>query len=140
MSKLEKLLERINRNGEFYAEGTPIPMLSLNEFFDGNDVIGSICCNLEAEPHPREVERVLRRIEDLEGTEKVYVQVTEMDIPEWPFSDTVWVVTSLDIEEIKQQFPQELAPDEFWEGFIEGEDYEKIEIPAGCKVVACWWD
>jgi hypothetical protein len=50
MNHLQRIIERVNRNGEFYDENTPTPLLTLKEFFDGNDVVGSIGCNLDGQP------------------------------------------------------------------------------------------
>ena len=70
----------------------------------------------------------------------MYVQITEMDDPEWPFSDTVWVITTAEEKDIRPYFPEILAPDEIWEGFLEGMIYEKIDVPITYKALACWWD
>ena len=125
MDHLVNLVKRINRNGDFYDEETPTPLLTLDEFFTGNNVVGSIGCNLESEPHPSELESVLRTIEEQENTERVYIQVTEMDDPDWPFSDTAWIVTTGSMEQVRSGFPSSLAPDEIWEGFLEDQIYEQ---------------
>jgi len=140
MSALENIIRRVNRNGEFYNEETPIPLLTLEEFFKGNDIIGSIGCNLDGEPHPSEFESVLEKIKQSPNVHEVYIQVTEMDDPDWPFSDTAWVVTTATEDDIAKCFPPEIAPDEVWEGFIENQSYEEIDIPSNYKVLACWWD
>ncbi len=62
------------------------------------------------------------------------------DDPEWPFSDTVYIMTSASPEEVAGWFPEALHPDETWEGFIPNQKYEPYEIPAGYKAIACWWD
>ncbi len=140
MNHLKRITERVNRNGNFYGEGTPTPLLTLEEFFEGNDIIGSIGCNLECEPHPSELEAILKSIKKRPDVFEVYIQITEMDDPEWPFSDTAWVIATATEKEIADCFPKKLAPDEVWEGFIEDRIYESIEIPNGNKVMACWWD
>jgi len=140
MNHLENIIKRVNKNGEFYAEETPIPLLTLSEFFEGNDVIGSIGCNLDGEPHPKTIWSVLSKIEQSPNVAKVFIQITEMDDPDWPFSDTAWVVTTASEQEISNYFPESLAPDEIWEGFLEDRVYDKIDIPSNYKVLACWWD
>ena len=140
MNHLQKIIERVNRNGEFYEKGTPTPLLTINEFFEGNDIVGSIGCNLEGEPHPSELKTILQNIKNQADVFEVYIQITEMDDPDWPFSDTAWVITTATDKEIAKFFPDKLAPNEIWEGFIEGNNYESIEIPKGNKLFACWWD
>jgi len=51
---LEKITQRVNQNGHFYNDNIPVPLLTLEEFFEGNYVVGSIGCNLDAEPNPEE--------------------------------------------------------------------------------------
>ncbi len=140
MDALKRINERVTRNGAFYDKSTPTPLLTLNEFFEGNDVVGSIGCNLPGAPHPSEIWKVLEAIHSRDSVHCVYIQITEMDDPDWPFSDTAWIVTTDSESDIKILFPEDLAPDEIWEGFTEGESYEKIDIPNGYKVLACWWD
>lgn len=140
MDDLKRITERVNKNGDFYMEGTPIPMLTMDEFFEGNDVIGSIGCNLDGAPHPSIIESGLKKIKERSDVTEVYIQITEMDDPDWPFSDTAWVITTASENTIKECFPDNLVPDEVWEGFIEGNIYETIEIPDGFKALACWWD
>ena len=69
------------------------------------------------------------------------VQVTMFDNPdEWPFSDTVWVITSADAATVRSWFPEGMAPDEVGEGWVKGVTYEEGPILAGMKPVSCWWD
>ena len=122
MDYLKRIKERVNKNGDFYTESTPIPMLTMDEFFEGNDVVGSIGCNLDGAPHPSIIESALKKIKERSDVAEVYIQITETE------------TTS------KESFPDNLAPDEIWEGFIEGNIYEKIEVPDGFVALACWWD
>jgi len=46
MTPLERITERVNRHGDVNDASTPRPLLTLAEFFEGNDVVGSIGCNL----------------------------------------------------------------------------------------------
>jgi hypothetical protein len=140
MDYLKRITERVNRNGEFYADGTPAPLLTIEEFFDGNEIVGSIGCNLDGEPHPSEFRKILENIRNRDDVSGVYIQVTEMDDPDWPFSDTAWIVTTADENDISGLFPDNFAPNEVWEDFFEDRIYEPIEIPDSYKVVACWWD
>ncbi len=140
MSALESITERVNRNGHPDDPATPFPLLTLREFFDGNDVSGSICCNLFPRPEPGEVYDVLRGIEQREDVNALYVQVTAFDDPDWPFSDTVWAITSASSEEVASWLPENMRPDEVWEGWIESQSYEPVSIPGGMQPIAIWWD
>src|SRR5437879_4842420 len=62
MTPLIRITERVNRNGDVNDPATLRPMLTLEEFFEGNDVVGSMCANCTPTPTPREVYETLRRI------------------------------------------------------------------------------
>lgn len=140
MTPLGKITKRVNRNGNPDDADTPRPLLTLEEFFEGNDVTGSIGCNLDSAPSPDQFYSLLKTIKGKKGVGNVLVQVTAFDDPSWPFSDTVWVVTSCSEEEVRSWFPDDLAPDEVWSGWMESQSYEPVNIPAGMRPIACWWD
>ena len=62
MNALQRIIERVNRHGEFYDESTPIPLLTLDEFFNGNEISGSIGGNLPDVPHPSEMREILQKL------------------------------------------------------------------------------
>lgn len=140
MMPLERVSKRVNRNGNPDDAETPRPLLTLEEFFEGNDVTGSIGCNLDSEPGPDQLYNLLKKVRERNDVDNIFVQVTTFDDPSWPFSDTVWVVTSCPEDEVRSWFPEELAPNEVWSGWVEGQAYEPINIPSGMTPIACWWD
>ncbi len=116
-------------------------MLTIPEFFDGNESEGSIGCNLVPTPSPAEFRVVLERIAGREDVVDVRVQITMFDEPDyWPFSDTVWIVTRASPDEVRGWFSSEMAPDESWKGWQADRQYEPCEVPDGFAAVACWWD
>jgi hypothetical protein len=140
MTPLERITERVTRLGDPDDPSTPRPLLSIGEFFDGNEVVGSIGCNLPGEPSPSQLRAVLDNVARRPDVKDVRVRITAFDNPEWPFADTVFIMTTAEPEEVAEWFPEDLAPDEHWEGFHQDEPYEPYTPPAGYKVVACWWD
>ena len=62
MSPLERIRERVGRHGDVNDPETRRPLLTLEEFFEGNDSWGSIWCNLEATPGPAEIFEILAAI------------------------------------------------------------------------------
>jgi hypothetical protein len=70
----------------------------------------------------------------------VRVQITMFDAPEWPFSDTVWVITSASPEEVAAWFDEAVRPDAYFAGWQEGVAVEPCDVPAGMKPIACWRD
>ena len=88
MRSLDRVLARVKRNGEFYDENTPIPLLTIPEFFEGNDVVGSIGCNLENAPHPNQIAEVLKAIKERHDVVEVYIQTvsyTHLTLPTTPY-------------------------------------------------------
>jgi hypothetical protein len=140
MTALERITERVCRNGHPDDPRTPRPLLTLAEFFDENTCVGSICCNLSPIPEPAQVHAILKAIEARPDVAAVRVKVTMFDDPAWPFSDTVYVMTTVSPEEVDSWFGEELRPDEVWEGFASGETYEAYDIPTGFRPVGVWWD
>jgi len=141
MNPLERITDRVNRLGEANDPSVPRPLLTLAEFFEGNDVVGSIGCNLIPTPTPAEFYTVLSAIAARPEVRDVRVQVTMFDNPdEWPFSDTVWVITSADTATVRAWFTEAMAPDEVQEGWVKGVAYEEYQLPAGTKPVCCFWD
>src|SRR3989442_1268459 len=140
MTPLERITERVNRHGDVNDGATPRPLLTLEEFFEGNYVVGSICVNCTPTPTPREMHELLKRIRSRPDVANVRVEVSMFDMPEWPFSETVWVITSAEAQEVKAWFDESIAPDECWAGWTDGVVFEPLAVPAGMQAVACWWD
>jgi hypothetical protein len=140
MSPLQRISERIGRQGDVNDPATPRPLLTLKEFFEGNDIIGSICCNLNPTPSPLQVYCALSNIASKPEVADVRVQVALFDSPDWPFSDTVWIITSAAPEQVRRWFPEAMRPDECRVGWAEGIELEPCAVPAGMQPVRCWWD
>jgi hypothetical protein len=83
---------------------------------------------------------MLRRFRQRPNVKDVRVQITMFDDPAWPFSDTVYVMTSAAAENVASWFDADLKPDEVSEGFIPGQVYEPYAVPMGGRVITCWWD
>jgi hypothetical protein len=139
MTPLQRITERVSRLGHPDSPETPRPLLEVEEFFANNFVVGSIGCNVYPTPEPAQFSDVLKAIALRADVSDVRVQITAFDDPEWPFSDTVYIMTSASLDEVASWFPEELKPDETWSGFLE-QSYEPYSVPTGTAPVACWWD
>lgn len=139
---LARVTARVMVNGNPEDRGVPTPLLSLEEFFEGNDEIGSIGCNLLSTPQPSEFYTLLGKINSRPDVSDVRIQITCLDDPgkQWPFSDTIWIMTSADELTVKSWFPESLAPDEVWIGWVDRTIYEVLEIAEGHHPVAVWYD
>jgi hypothetical protein len=140
MTPLERVTERVTRNGHPDAADTLTPLLSLEEFFEGNDVVGSIGCNLEGPPSPSQFYDLLKSIAAKSQVKDVRVKITMFDDPAWPFSDQIFVMTDASPEEVASWFPQKLRPDEVSEDSFQASQFEPYEVPRGTRPIACWWD
>ncbi|MBN6110704.1 hypothetical protein [Xanthomonas bonasiae] len=139
MTPLDRITERVSRLGHPDEPGTPRPLLTVDEFFEGNVEVGSIGCNLDGAPGPGAFHNLFRTIAQRPDVEDIRVQITAFDCPEWPFSDTVYIMTSATHEEVATWFPKHLKPDETWIGFVD-QPYEPYQVPRETRPVACWWD
>jgi hypothetical protein len=140
VTPLERVTSRVNRDGDVNDFHNPRPLLTLQEFFEGNDVDGSIWCNLNPPPSPGEVWEILRKIEEREDVAEVLVQVSMFDDPLWPFSEIVWVITSASADEVLKWFSRDTAPDRCSEGWTDDADTRQCVVPDGMQPVCCWWD
>jgi len=140
MSPLERITKRVNQNGDVNLPETPRPLLTLTEFFDGNKTVGSIGCNLTPTPTPSELYEILTRIAYRTDVHDIRVQISMFDDPDWPFSDTVWIITSAESDDVSKWFDEPVRPDECWSGWTDGVSFEPYEVPPEFNPVACWWD
>jgi hypothetical protein len=141
MTPLERITKRVNAAGDPNDLATPRPELTLEEFFEGNEHTGSIWCNLSNAPHPREICALFKAMRARPNVADVRVEITMFDDPEgWPFSDTIWIVTSASPEEVKAWFDAYFAPDDCDHGWADGAKREAFDVPEGMRAVRCWWD
>src|SRR5579872_2369820 len=73
------------------------------EFFDGNDDVGSIGCNLSRHPGINAFRDVLTGLLSRPDVQAVYAQVAELDPGEdsWPFADTILVAGEISADELR---------------------------------------
>lgn len=141
MSPIQEITARVNRNGDVNDPSTIRPLLTLSEFFEGNEDFGSIGCNLSPPPGPAKFYQVLKEIAARSDVADVRVQITMFDDPTmWPFSDTVWIVTSAAPQKVREWFDPKLRPDNCSAGWTKGVSFEAVSVPEGMQAVACWWD
>ena len=123
-----------------------MPVVSLEDFFVGNEDEGSIGCNLDEHPGLPFFFETLQNIRNRADVQDVLVEITDIDnleVPDddmWAFSDRVYIITSANLEEV-ERWVEELIPDEVEEGWSYGKLPESApQISEGNKVYAAWWD
>lgn len=115
-------------------------VIPITRFFDGNDDLASIGCNIGEHPGISAFRNTFRDLQERGDVEAVYARVAELDPGEdsWPFADTVFIVGTISVNELRDLLTP-LQPDEIGPG-------EQFEIPASIKqqhrspVLAAWWD
>ncbi len=110
-------------------------------FFDGNDDLGSIGCNLIEHPGIEFFRSVLVGLTSHADVMAVYAQISELDAGEdsWPFANQVIVVGQIPIEELNR-FVRELQPDEVIVSNGYGVSPSIAQLHQNTPVSVIWWD
>jgi|SRR3972149_5556435 len=142
MDYRERLIQRISLKGDINDLNVPRPLVTLEEFFEGNNDYGSIGYNFYPDqPSPAEFYQVFKTIREKPGVSDIRVEVKDLEDPNgWPATDTVWIITNASPEDIRQWLGERFKPDEVIEGFPEKPVIESYEIPHGFKALGVWWD
>ena len=121
--------------------GQPEPQVApIDRFFDGNDDLGSIGCNLEPHPGIDRFRQILTGLLARPDVQVVYAQISELDPGEncWPFADTVLVVGTIPDAELRAAV-YELQPSEVGAAGDFGVP-PTITEPHSSPVSVIWWD
>lgn len=142
MDSLSKLMERVNAQGDINDPDTPRPLVTLEEFFEGNNDYGSIGYNFYPDqPAPAEFYGIFQSIASKPGVFDVRVQVNDQIEPEdWPSTDTIWIITSVGSDEIDTWLGERSYGDDYIIGFPDSFPIEDYEIPDGMQAIGVWWD
>jgi len=142
-----QLIEKIRKQGNLNDPKAPPILVTLEDFFDGNDDVGSITANLTDSPGPQRFCEVLKGIRSKPGVEDVLVRIRMVESDDsWPYSDTIYVLTTAKSEEVKA-WVKELRPDEVYDSTARGlvPDWPPDmpfprPLSAGVRIVYVWWD
>ena len=119
----------------------PAPQIvDFEVFFDGNDDLGSIGCNLIDHPGIEAFRDAFARLAQRPDVKGVYAQIFELDPGEgcWPFTDTILVAGSISVEDVAAELSA-LEPDEV----RTGDEFGLTDVVARRftePVVVAWWD
>jgi hypothetical protein len=117
-------------------------LVTLEEFFVGNDDFGSIGCNLTPMLGPQFFFEKLKSIRSQPRVQDVLVEVTEVEEEDpamWPFADRVYVYTDATAEDVAH-WTMALQPNAIDEGFAHGKHDCAPELMPGYKCYGVWWD
>jgi hypothetical protein len=141
MTAREKLILRVKTLGLPTYDG-PRPLVSLEEFFDGNECLGSIGCNLSDHPGLKVFYQVLKDIRSRPNVQDVLVEIAaveEQDVSMWPFSDRVYIFADTTADLIAT-WSRCLQFDEVELGYSQGQPSSAPILQSGMQVYSIWWD
>jgi len=139
--KRAELIERVKLLGLPSLDGR-LPLVTLEEFFLGNDDYGSIGCNLSPMLGPQFFYEKLKSIRSRPNVQDVLVEVNEIEEKDpamWPFSDRVCVFTNATPEDVAH-WAAALQPDAVEQGLALGRADSAPELKAGYHCYGLWWD
>jgi hypothetical protein len=165
----KELMDKIQLQGVSVdaSDGGPSALVSLEDFFIGNDDYGSFAANVTLPPPPpppgiwgrvRSLFRppsggvpgplafyeLFKRVRDRDEVQDVLVEIRELeeeaDGRQWPYSDTIYILARASREEVAKWLEGPLHPDDLSEGYGEEQPPAAPELADGVKVYAAWWD
>lgn len=123
-----------------FADQSDPQIVSIERFFDGNDDVGSIGCNLIEHPGVATFRDVFIGLLRRPDVEAIYARISELDPGDdcWPFTDTVIVAGTIPADELRSAVavlqPDEIgAAEEFGVALPDGERH-------GTPALVVWWD
>jgi hypothetical protein len=143
VNKRDKLVEKYNLLN-FHKSTEPI-YISVDEFFDDNNDLGSIAPNIDVRPSNKEYWDMLKELEKNERITKIFIPIkdiniyenSKLDSSEWVYTDEISFITSLDEQEMKS-LTKILLPDEVYKdtttNLLDKKDHNKM------NVITIWWD
>jgi hypothetical protein len=115
-------------------------VVSLDDFFDGNDDYASIGPNIyENQPSPQEFYDTFKELIVSKDADEILVRISDVEGLDWPFTDVVYIISSQPLDDIKEKVTH-LQPDEIYDGWMYGKPVNAGDVPSGKKVYSLWWD
>ncbi|HAG44160.1 MAG TPA: hypothetical protein DCL31_13605 [Clostridium sp.] len=135
----EDLLKKIYEQED--SLGKSLPIVSLEDFFEENNDIGSIGCNILEHPGIEKFYSILKEIRNKVNVQDVLVEIMEYDELDntWPFSERIYILTNEEKSEISI-WTKELQVDDIGEGYVYGESKAVPKLEEGYLVYSLWWD
>ncbi len=113
-------------------------LVKVDEFFDGNDDLGSIGCNLPDHPGLQHFRSILESVAARDDVDEVWMQIYDLEEGEWPFSENVLVFGKIPESEVRQ-LCKSLEPSEVSEMHVDWRPSRAVNL-VGRRYVNLWWD
>jgi hypothetical protein len=135
------LLDAIRQQGGIDPSPAQSPVVSLEDFFEGNADMGSIGCNLIRHPGVAAFYRALKQNREHPDVQNVLVGIREVEETEgvWPFSDSIYILTSLSNRKVARWLKR-LQPDEVGDVPADWQPERLPEPLPGYRTLLAWWD
>jgi hypothetical protein len=139
MGDREKLVAKIEQ--QTVSRGSIEIVVALEDFFNGNDDLGSIGCNLGSEQPPvTEFYGVLKNVRSRPEVQDVLVRICDYSDPtSWPFSDTIYIIAHTDLATVRE-WVAPLLPDEVYAEWMYGKPHAAPALDSAMTPYSAWWD
>lgn len=136
------LMKRIAEQVDLGSRWERPVLVSVDEFFNGNDVLGSFAANACTEEiDVCQFHDIFKEIENRDDVRGVWIEIVDIDDnDEWPYSDTGYLITSASESEINtwfgEGFPSDIrlvSDDEEVRNYI-------VINESGFNLYSLWWD
>lgn len=147
MNPRTALIAKVRQQGDPNDTNSLPILVPLEDFFEGNDDLGSIGPNLNPPPGPKKFYKVLKSIKERSEVQDVLVRIRMIESDEmWPYSDTVYIITSAAESEVKSWLSY-LQPDEVFSSDDKQHtpDWPRDKpfvqnLKPGMHIIYAWWD
>lgn len=116
--------------------------ITVDDFFE-NEYYSEGCIGANIYPDPPSPEKFYLILKDLISSKKiinVFVRICDINDPlDWFYSDTIYIVTNMTIEELKESIAI-LQPNEIYEHWMYGKPVNIKHVENGYKIYSVWWD
>ncbi|MGD1876406.1 MAG: hypothetical protein ACFB13_02775 [Kiloniellaceae bacterium] len=116
-------------------------VVAVEDFFDGNDDLGSIGANLPSHPGLDRFREVFLSVRSRPEVAELVVAIWELDDRpngDWPYAEKVYLATIAGDEAVEDWFAP-LEPDEIWE--VQADTLRPSpHLDPGYRLLAVWWD
>jgi hypothetical protein len=113
-------------------------LVSVTEFYNGNDDLGSIGCNLSDHPGLSHFRDVLQSIEARDDVDEIWLQIYDLEEGDWPFSENVLIFGTVPKSAV-EQMTKTLQPSEIGEMLLDWTPSREAHL-AGRRYINLWWD
>ena len=115
--------------------------IPLDDFFNSENCVDAIGVNIYPDPPSCEkFYQVFKGLLSSEKADKIFVRISDTEEPEnWFFSDTIYVIGNLTLEELKSKI-EKLQSDDICKGWMYDEPVNIGEIQSGQNIYSIWWD